>query len=244
MDTGDEIMTLAEVAEYLHLAEKTVVRMAQRKEIPAAKMGSQWRFVRSVVRERLVSQMTALAPLPSLSAGSEGSSGPAASRLELRDVLHPSLMNMDIAPGPKEAVLRQLVAPLCTRNMVKDARRLLDRMLERETIATTGMGHGVAFPHPRRPEAGMFSRPAIVVGVCPEGTDFGAIDNQTVRVFFLICATSESTHLRLMAEAAWLSRLDAVSRLPGIRRREDAWELLIAEAEAARPARKQNGIMP
>ncbi len=35
-----------------------------------------------------------------------------------------------------------------------------------------------------------------------------------------------------------------VSKLPSVRHREYAWELLIVEAGTARPARKWNGIMP
>ena len=40
-------MTLREVAELLKLSEKTVYRLAQRKEIPAFKVGGSWRFMRS-----------------------------------------------------------------------------------------------------------------------------------------------------------------------------------------------------
>lgn len=44
---ADEYMTLREVAELLKLSEKTVYRLAQRKEIPAFKVGGSWRFMRS-----------------------------------------------------------------------------------------------------------------------------------------------------------------------------------------------------
>ena len=43
---ADEYLTLREVAELLKLSEKTVYRLAQRKEIPAFKAGGSWRFVR------------------------------------------------------------------------------------------------------------------------------------------------------------------------------------------------------
>jgi excisionase family DNA binding protein len=42
----DEILTLAEVASLLKVAEKTVYTMAQRGEIPAFKVRGQWRFKR------------------------------------------------------------------------------------------------------------------------------------------------------------------------------------------------------
>lgn len=42
----DEILTLAEVAQMLKVADKTVYTMAQRGEVPAFKVRGQWRFKR------------------------------------------------------------------------------------------------------------------------------------------------------------------------------------------------------
>lgn len=43
----DEILTLLEVAQLLKVAEKTVYTMAQKGELPAFKVGGQWRFRRT-----------------------------------------------------------------------------------------------------------------------------------------------------------------------------------------------------
>lgn len=45
----NDIMTLEEVAEYLRLKPQTIYLWAQEKKIPAAKLGKEWRFRRSVV---------------------------------------------------------------------------------------------------------------------------------------------------------------------------------------------------
>ena len=45
----DRFMTLKEVAEYLHLNERTVYKWAQEGTIPASKLGSTWRFRRSEI---------------------------------------------------------------------------------------------------------------------------------------------------------------------------------------------------
>ena len=44
---SDEILTLPEVAQLLKVAEKTVYSMAQKGQIPAFKVGGQWRFKRA-----------------------------------------------------------------------------------------------------------------------------------------------------------------------------------------------------
>jgi excisionase family DNA binding protein len=44
---SDEILRLPEVAQLLKVAEKTVYTMAQKGELPAFKVGGQWRFRRT-----------------------------------------------------------------------------------------------------------------------------------------------------------------------------------------------------
>ncbi|MBN1639040.1 MAG: helix-turn-helix domain-containing protein, partial [Ignavibacteriales bacterium] len=46
-----EIMTIEEVAEYLKLKPQTIYTWAQEKKIPAAKIGKEWRFKKSVIDE-------------------------------------------------------------------------------------------------------------------------------------------------------------------------------------------------
>jgi PTS system nitrogen regulatory IIA component len=49
MDDKDEIMTLEEVAKYLRLKPQTIYNWAQEKKIPAAKLGKEWRFKKSII---------------------------------------------------------------------------------------------------------------------------------------------------------------------------------------------------
>ena len=44
-----ELMTVEEVANYLRVAEKTIYRLVGQGEIPAAKIGQQWRFKRTSI---------------------------------------------------------------------------------------------------------------------------------------------------------------------------------------------------
>lgn len=47
----NEIMTLEEVAAYLKVKPQTIYTWAQEKKIPAAKLGKEWRFKRSIIDE-------------------------------------------------------------------------------------------------------------------------------------------------------------------------------------------------
>jgi len=44
-----QVMTSVEAAEYLKMHVKTVCRLAKEGKIPARKVGSEWRFLRSVL---------------------------------------------------------------------------------------------------------------------------------------------------------------------------------------------------
>jgi excisionase family DNA binding protein len=53
----NEILTIEEVAAYLRLKPQTIYKWAQEKRIPAAKIGKEWRFRRSVIDRWLDDQM-------------------------------------------------------------------------------------------------------------------------------------------------------------------------------------------
>ncbi|MBV8137191.1 MAG: helix-turn-helix domain-containing protein [Deltaproteobacteria bacterium] len=47
---GDEkVMTVTEVAEYLHVHPSTIYRLLRKREIPAFRVGSDWRFNRESI---------------------------------------------------------------------------------------------------------------------------------------------------------------------------------------------------
>ncbi|HNX66644.1 MAG TPA: helix-turn-helix domain-containing protein [Bacteroidales bacterium] len=49
MENNDRIMTLEEVADYLRVKPQTIYTWAQEKKIPAAKLGKEWRFRKSMI---------------------------------------------------------------------------------------------------------------------------------------------------------------------------------------------------
>ena len=51
MPIKNDIMTLEEVAAYLRLKPQTIYSWAQDKKIPAAKLGKEWRFKKSIIDE-------------------------------------------------------------------------------------------------------------------------------------------------------------------------------------------------
>jgi excisionase family DNA binding protein len=56
-DDQDVVMTSIEAAEYLKMHVKTVCRLAKEKKIPAKKVGSEWRFLKSVLDKWLAQEV-------------------------------------------------------------------------------------------------------------------------------------------------------------------------------------------
>ena len=52
----DKWLTLDELAGYLKLSRTKLYRMAQEAEIPASKIGAQWRFSRKEIDDWVISQ--------------------------------------------------------------------------------------------------------------------------------------------------------------------------------------------
>lgn len=55
-DENSPVMTSTEAAEYLKMHVKTVCRLAKEKKIPAKKVGSEWRFLKSVLDQWLAQE--------------------------------------------------------------------------------------------------------------------------------------------------------------------------------------------
>ena len=64
MSKPDPFMTVDEVAEYLHLHPLTVRRLARDGEIPAFKVGRQWRIKRELLEKWITDQSAQNAGAP------------------------------------------------------------------------------------------------------------------------------------------------------------------------------------
>jgi len=56
LPAGEEILTAAEVADLLRIHPSTVYKLLRQGELPAFKVGSNWRFLRTSIDEWLTSQ--------------------------------------------------------------------------------------------------------------------------------------------------------------------------------------------
>ncbi len=100
---------------------------------------------------------------------------------------------------------------------------------EREALASTGVGSGVAIPHGRLPEV---ERLVAVVGVCKAGVDFESIDGRLAHILVAVLGPERQTgeHLKALARFSRLLRDERVrSRLIGAADDAEALAILLRE---------------
>lgn len=83
---------------------------------------------------------------------------------------------------------------------------LYDKLLERERLASTGIGNGIAIPHPRDPLSKPPESPVITTCFTEKPVPFGAIDDQPVSVLFLLISPTVKHHLHLLSRLSYCIR--------------------------------------
>lgn len=125
--------------------------------------------------------------------------------MKLHDLLDEGLVLPRLEARDRTGVLRELAARLEDRHGAALDGALLDKLLKREELGTTAIGHGVAVPHCR---AKGLCAPALALGLSPDGVSFEAGDGKLSHVFFLLVSPEDAPGegLRLLAAIAALTR--------------------------------------
>ncbi len=85
-----------------------------------------------------------------------------------------------------------------------DKEELIEKLIQREELCSTGIGEGVAIPHPRHPIRGLISM--VPVFFLKREVDFHSVDGKPVFVIFLVLASSTKLHLRLLSRLSFCLR--------------------------------------
>jgi PTS system nitrogen regulatory IIA component len=84
--------------------------------------------------------------------------------------------------------------------------RLLEAILERETLMSTGIGNGIALPHPRIPVLGENHNPFVSIAFPEAPLNWNTPDNSPVHTLFLIVSVSAKQHLHTLSRIHFLCR--------------------------------------
>ena len=196
---------LTEAARILGLQETTVQSWARRGWLPSLRDGDGISFDRAQLEEWATRNRKNGEPQPRSLDGD---------RLSMYAALVRGGVHYDL-PGESRDQVLGAVAELPEVPVGVTRGLLRDLLIEREQLASTGVGHGVAIPHPRNPLLVHVDAPVVVLCFLRRAIDFRAIDGEPVRVLFSLLSPSTRVHLRLLARLAWLLRDEGMSQLLG-----------------------------
>lgn len=131
----------------------------------------------------------------------------------------------------KDAALRAMAKLFASTDWELGENEIYNVLVDREKVASTGVGSGVAIPHGR---VDGLSTMRAALAICPKAVDFDAIDGEPVRIVVAVLAPNRHTadHLKALARISRMLRDDSVRAR--LLRAQDALSLhaIVAEEDA------------
>lgn len=131
--------------------------------------------------------------------------------MRLSELLNPNAITLRLQAQTKREALVEMVQLLETAHGFDSRGEILERVMRREAMMTTGIGNGVAIPHGKARSA---DRMAAACAVAPDGLEFEAEDGQPVYLLVLFVSPENATslHVRVLANLSRLLKEDSVRR--------------------------------
>ncbi|MGA2515861.1 MAG: PTS sugar transporter subunit IIA [Thermodesulfobacteriota bacterium] len=123
--------------------------------------------------------------------------------MKIMDYLNEEWVLSDLKGTDKPSILKELSNVLVKPCQVTSVEELLQVLLDREKLGSTGIGEGIAIPHGRLKKLKNFF---VSFGRSLKGVDFDSIDQKPSHLFFLVIAPENSAvdNLKLLGRIVTL----------------------------------------
>lgn len=222
-----QLLTIHELAGYLHLDEVTVNKLVAAGKIPSIQLDRQWRFKKAAIDEWIEQQL--------VGDDENFTDLPDGMKVPLEDLLPDHAIITNLRATTPIAVIEELAARAYTNGWLADKPWFVGAVVERESLASTAMEGGVAFLHTRAKDKGKIARPFMIVGRSWEGIPFGAVDGGPTYLFFLLGLKYDRLHLPILGRLARALRNPAtIAKLRSLSSPDLVRALLLKEDANAR----------
>ncbi len=129
--------------------------------------------------------------------------------MHLSELLNPQAIDVQLKGREKRATIAELVELLEKAHGLSTGGEILDRVLKREAMMSTGIGNGVAIPHGK---ARSVDRLVAACGVSRTGVEFGAGDGEPASLFILLVSPEDvgGPHVKVLANISRLLKEESV----------------------------------
>jgi nitrogen PTS system EIIA component len=150
--------------------------------------------------------------------------------MKILDILPKESIISELLGRSKREVLEELADALLKQKPQLDAAQVLDVLLERERLGSTGIGDGIAIPHGKIKDLDQL---ALSFGRSTAGVDFESMDGKPAHFFFLLVAPENCAgiHLRALAKIARFLKNSSIRKRLGAVQTQDGIYAILQEDE-------------
>ena len=123
--------------------------------------------------------------------------------MRITDLLDARSILLNASPKSKNEALDQIVDLMVKSEKINDKEAYRKQVYAREEESTTGVGEGIAIPHGK---CSAVNAPGLAAMIIKDGVDFESLDDEPVKVLFLIAApdTKDNVHLDVLSKLSVL----------------------------------------
>jgi PTS system nitrogen regulatory IIA component len=146
--------------------------------------------------------------------------------MNLRKVLSPETVWVDLKADTKEGIIEEMVDRLVAAGRITDRETVLAAVKEREAKMSTGMQNGVAIPHGKTDAVKAL---VAAVGLNKAGVNFDSLDGSPSKIFIMTVSPAKRSgpHMQFLAEVSRLICQPAErERLLACKTHNEIYELL------------------
>ncbi|MBI1796994.1 MAG: PTS sugar transporter subunit IIA [Candidatus Eisenbacteria bacterium] len=127
----------------------------------------------------------------------------------LSELLAPAAITTHLRASNKRDAIDELVCLLESAHGLESHGEILDHVLRRESMMSTGIGNGVAIPHGK---ARAVDRMLASCAVSVEGVDFDSVDGERAHLFILLVSPENvgTPHVKVLANISRLLKEESV----------------------------------
>ncbi len=208
-------LTAEELAVYLHITPEQVIKLASRDKLPGRRVRGEWRFSESDIHHWFEDRIgeSSVEDLLKMEEMLHRVREPRPS-ISIADFMFEEAISIPLPARTRNSVIREMCDLAAKTGLLWDAEDMVQAVAAREDLHPTALENGVAMLHPRRPKASILGQPIVAVGISSQPIPFGNRAGHLTDVFFLICSTDDSIHLKILArlsrmigDAKWLQQL-------------------------------------
>lgn len=137
----------------------------------------------------------------------------------------------DLEPGEKRHVLEEFVSALKKRGLISNEKVILEELLKRESLGSTGLEKGIAIPHALIEN---IDDPIVALALIKSGVNFDAVDQMPTYIILLLLGGKDNPgfQLRLIAHVCrMVKETDFVEKAKKAESSHDIWSVLKEEEE-------------